>query len=185
MTLALAFLWTPLTALMAVFVVRNDARMNPTHPLLSYPFFSYLTFVALVLVPSTAYFYVCHGDWFLHFWIDSAHVPSAFALLGFLAQIAWAGVAFWFGATLLRNQRDPQFFASGGVLLLSAVVALSLGMDRMRVVGDFQQYHRNFGLMPLRASSAFAGVILWTGTQALGLGFLLYKLREMVRTANS
>jgi len=154
----------------------NELRLSPRHALLTSCFSAYASFMCLLLVPVSVYFYIFHGDWFLLYFIDVGVVPSAVALLGFVAEGAVGVGGFSLGAALARNQR----VTTGGVLIalcvLASVLVLILFPARLSVVGTYAQFEGNFGLEPyggvlMKGGAAMAGYI------AVGTAFLLLRIR--------
>ena len=72
--------------LAAALAGRQELRMSPRPIALTRSFGAYLSYVSLVVVPASAYFYAFHGDWFLHYTVDVERIPSAVALVGFVGQ---------------------------------------------------------------------------------------------------
>ena len=139
-------------------------------------------FAGLVLVPSSVYFYVVHGDWYLLYLVDTGRVPSAVALIGCLLELALGAAGFLLGASLIRTQRDPWLGASIGATLALGLAVIPLARTRLSVVGSYAQYQGDFGL------AAYGGALLqgtlWMSLWvALGLGYLLYRLGPGARRA--
>lgn len=164
------------TGIAAALAGRTELRMSPRHPLLTMSFGAYVIFASLVLVPAGVYFYVFHGDWFLLYLLDVQRIPSAIALVGFLAEIGIGALGFALGATLLRSQRD----AVAGVLIAAAVLVgggvPAIFRDRLSVAGSFAQFEGGFGLAPFGDSPLFPGTIAMWVLVVTGLAFLLGRL---------
>ena len=164
------------TGMAAAIAGRSELRVSPRPALLTRSFAAYLVFVALLLVPISVYFYVFHGDWFLLYFVDVRHVPSAVALVGFVAEAIVGALGFAAASALVRSQREV--FA--GVILVGALVAgvvmLVLALDRLSVVGSFAQYRGGFGLSPYLSGPLFQGTVAMSLLLAIGLGFLLVRL---------
>ncbi len=175
MPLFTQLLLTFATGLAASLAARQGLRVSPKPAAFSRAFVAYLMFDGLVLVPSSVYFYVFHGDWYLLYLVDTGRVPSAVALVGGLLQFALGAGGFLVGASMVRTQRDPWLGAAVGVTLCLAFGVIAAARSRLSVVGSYSQYHGDFGL------SAYGGALLqgtlwmslWT---VLGLAFLLYRL---------
>ncbi|MDW8363217.1 MAG: hypothetical protein RMK74_12520 [Myxococcales bacterium] len=170
--LCLAFATGVATALAG----RVELRVSPRPALLTRSFFAYGVYLAGSLVPISVYFYVFHGDWFLLYLADTRRIPSALALLGFVAQAAIGAAGFVMGASLVRAQRLAAAAAlSGGLFLLGIALPL-LARGRLGVVGSYAQFHGRFGLEPWGTGSLLQGTVV---TSALLLGstaHLLWRL---------
>jgi hypothetical protein len=142
----------------------SELRLSPRHAMLTASFRAFALFLLLVLLPVSVYFYVFHGDWFLLYAVDVRRIPSAIALLGFVAEGLLGALGFSLGAALARNQRNGVGYGvvTVGVLLSFAVVLV--WPDRLSVVGTFAQYRGDFGLR------AYGGPLMEAG---LALGLLL------------
>lgn len=155
-----------------------ELRLSPRPPLLTASFSAFLTFVLLVFVPVSVYFYVFHGDWFLLYVVDTGHVPSAVALVGFALQAGIATLGFLLGSVLVRAQHSSIAYAASGVSVLVAVGIVPLTIDRLRVVGTFAQYHGSFGLLDYPETSLARGGAVMGMFVLVGAAFLLSKLRS-------
>lgn len=153
-----------------------ELRLSPRPPLLTASYSAFLTFVLLVFLPVSVYFYVFHGDWFLLYVVDTGHVPSAVALVGFGLQAGLATLAFLLGAVLVRAQQTTIAYAATGVSLLLAVGLCPLTIERLRVVGTFAQYHGSFGLSDYAATPLARGGVVMALFTVVGAVFLLVKL---------
>ena len=170
------------TGLAAALAARADLRVSPKPAAFSRAFLSYLLFAGLVLVPSSLYFYVFHGDWYLLYLVDTGRVPSAVALVGCVIEFGLGAAGFLVGASMIRTQRDPWLGAAIGASVSLAAGVVALARHRLSVVGTYAQYQGDFGL------AAYGGALLqgtlwmslWT---ALGLGYLLYRLGPGARRA--
>jgi len=154
----------------------TELRLSPRHAMLTHSFKTFALFLLLLVLPAGAYFYAFHGDWFLLYVVDSRRIPSAVALLGFLA-VGGLGVAgFSLGAVIARNQRSTAGYAVVGVSVVSMVGAALLWHKRLSVVGTFAQYRGDFGLQayggPLLHGGVAMGAILLVGT-----GYLIARIR--------
>lgn len=157
----------------------HELRLSPRHALLTSSFFALVSFLALVLVPVSVYFYVFHGDWFLLYFVDVRHVPSALALIGFVMQALLGVLGFSVGATLVRSQHVVWIFGGLAACAVAAIAVVPLCLDRLRVVGTYAQFRGGFGLAPY-------GGALFQGTLAMGLllllggAFLVYRVHSGV-----
>jgi len=170
------------TGLAASLAARADLRVSPKPAAFSRAFLAYLMFAGLVLVPSSVYFYLFHGDWYLLYLVDTGRVPSAVALIGCLLEFGLGAGGFLVGASMIRTQRDPWLGAAIGASVSLALGVIAVARSRLSVVGSYSQYHGDFGL------SAYGGALLqgtlWMSLWiALGLGFLLYRLGPGSRRA--
>lgn len=159
----------------------NELRLSPRHALLTSCYSAYAAFLGLLLIPITAYFYVFHGDWFLLYTVDTARVPSAIALLGFLFMAAAGTAAFALGGALARNQRGTAGGVLVAVMVLAGAVVLLVWPERLMVVGTYAQYRGQFGLQPY-GGVLMQGAAAMGGYLVLGAVFLLARIRR--RPAN-
>lgn len=160
----------------------HELRISPRHALLTSCFKAYALFVALVVVPVSVYFYVFHGDWFLLYALDVRGIPSAIALLVFVAQAALGAFGFLLGAALARAQRAGIGYTVVGVCVLAAAAVLPLFRARLSVVGTFAQYRGDFGLHayggPLLQAAMVMGLLL-----AYAIAYLLVRINLSSRRA--
>ena len=173
MPLPTALLLTFATGLLSALAGRAEIKLSPKHALLTRAFGALLLFECCVLVPVTVYFYVFHGDWFLLYLVDSALLPSAIALLGFIAQALIGIAGFSVGASFLRTQREVVAAVLAGSALVLAALIPALLHDRLSVVGSYAQFDRGFGLTDFSQSSLFFGVFGMNAIAGVGLAFLL------------
>lgn len=160
----------------AALAAGSDLRLSPRPALLTRSFAAYAIFVVLVVIPISVYFYVFYGDWFLLYLVDVSKVPSALALLGFIAEAALGALGFLTGASLSRSQR----VATGAVLALlcgvpAAAVAL-LAPQRLGVVGSYAQFRGGFGLEPYHQGAVMQSGVVMGSLLVIGTAFLLWRL---------
>ena len=155
---------------------RHELRQSPRPILLTRSFVSYAGFATLVLVPSSAYFYVFHGDWFLLYLFDVEGIPSAVALLGFVAQAALGMLSFVLGALLVRAQREIVVAVLLALLAVGGALLVFLYLDRLAQVGTYAQFHGQFGLEPFEDGPLLTGALAMGGLMSTGLLFLLLRL---------
>lgn len=155
----------------------HELRLSPRHALLTGTFGAFVAFLLCLVIPTSVYFYVFHGDWFMLYLVDVGRVPSALALIGFVLEALLGVVGFSLGASLVRNQRGSWALGTLAVTLGVALAVLFVFRDRLEVVGTYNQYRGGFGL------SDYGGALL---QGALGMGvlllaggaFLLYRVRS-------
>ncbi|MDD9943692.1 MAG: hypothetical protein OXU20_21805 [Myxococcales bacterium] len=164
----------------SAFAGGSELRLSPRHALATNSFFAFAAFLVLLVIPVSVYFYVFHGDWFLHYLVDVRRIPSALAMLGFVVEGAIGVGGFLLGAVLARGQR----LAAGGIVIgicvVSAVMLCFLMPERLKVVGTYAQFRGSFGL------SDYSGAILRGGLAmacylVLGTTFLLLRIRLGLR----
>ncbi|MBX3248910.1 MAG: hypothetical protein KF901_17165 [Myxococcales bacterium] len=147
----------------AALASRVELRVSPRPPLLTRAFAAQLLFTALVTVPAGVYFYVFHGDWFLLYTVDVARIPSAAALVGFLALGGVTGLGFVVGASAVRSQREIVGGAVAGAAVLAGVGAAFVAKERLGLVGTFAQFQGAFGLRSFTEDIILHGTFLaWT-----------------------
>jgi uncharacterized membrane protein YuzA (DUF378 family) len=150
--------------------------------MLTSSFKAYALFLSLLLLPISVYFYVFHGDWFLLYAVDVHHVPSAVALLGFMAEGGFGVLGFSLGAALARSQRNGLGYAVVGLAGLLSLSVIALWPERLAVVGTCAQYRGDFGL------HAYGGALMHAGLAmglllAYGATYLLVRIRSAGRRA--
>ncbi|MFI5307603.1 MAG: hypothetical protein ACHQ53_09640 [Polyangiales bacterium] len=150
----------------AALLAATELRLSPRHAMMTASFRAFALFLTLVLLPVSVYFYVFHGDWFLLYAVDVRRIPSAVALVGFVAEAGVGVLGFLLGAALARNQRNGFGYGIASAACLLGLSVLGLWRDRLLLVGTFAQYRGNFGLR------AYGGALMEAGF-ALGL-LLLY-----------
>lgn len=154
----------------------SELRLSPRHAMMTSSFKAFALFLLLVLVPISVYFYVFHGDWFLLYAFDMRRIPSAVALIGFMAEAGVGVIGFLLGAGFARNQRNGVGSVVVGASLLLAVAVVALWPDRLSVVGTFAQYRGDFGLRTYGGSLMQAGLVMGA-LLAYGAAFLLVRIR--------
>lgn len=164
----------------AAFAGGTELRLSPRHALVTNSFLAYAAFLVLLVIPVSVYFYVFHGDWFLHYLVDVRKVPSALAMLGFAVEGALGVLGFVVGAALARGRRN----AAGGLLIAACLIAAGsvyfVMPERLTVVGTYAQFRGRFGL------SDYSGALLRGGLAMccyllLGTAFLLLRIRLGLR----
>ena len=164
------------TGVAAAAAGHSELLLSPRPPMLTAAFSAFLTFVLLVLLPVSVYFYVFHGDWFLLYLIDTGRVPSAIALVGFGLQAGFAVLGFLIGSALVRAQHKLAAWIAAGVGLVLALGSVGVSLDRLRVVGTFAQFHGSFGLEPYEATSVAQGGGVMGAFLLMGVAFVLVRL---------
>lgn len=165
-----------MSGLAASLAGRQELRLSPRPVGLTRSFVAYVSYACLVVVPASVYFYVFHGDWFLLYAIDVNQVPSAVALVGFVAQAGLGALGFALGAVLVRNQREVVVGVLLGLLLVGGSVVVALYVDRLEQVGSFAQFHGQFGLEPYESGPLMTGALAMGAIVLLGFAFLLVRL---------
>jgi hypothetical protein len=158
----------------------SELRLSPRPTMLTSSFKAYALFLCLLLLPVSVYFYVFHGDWFLLYAVDVRRIPSAVALVGFMAEGGFGVLGFSLGAAFARSQRNG---AGYGLVALSILLALSVALlwpDRLSVVGTFAQYRGDFGLRGYGGALMEAGLAMGL-LLAYGTAYLLVRIRIAAR----
>lgn len=155
---------------------RSELRVSPRPALLTRTFGAHAIFLATLVVPISVYFYVFHGDWYLLYLVDVRRVPSAFALLSFMAHGAIGSGGFLAGASLIRAQKEVVAALLGSGPLVGAVAFGVLARSRLAVVGSYAQFHRGFGLKPFAESALLEGAALMTLVLVVGLLALVFRI---------
>ena len=171
-----------LTVLAAALADRHELRMSPRPILLTRGFAAYLSYALLVVVPISVYFYVFHGDWFLLYAFDVTRIPSAVALIGFLAQACIGVLGFLGGAILVRAQREVVVAVLTGVVFVAGATVVIVYLDRIAQVGNYDEFHRQFGLTSYEEGPLLTGGLAMGGIAVTGLAFLLTRLWMSNRT---
>src|SRR5262245_15963577 len=154
----------------------SELRLSPRHAVLTSSFKAFALFLLLVLVPISVYFYVFHGDWFLLYAFDMRRIPSAVALVGFMAEAGIGVLGFLLGAGFARNQRNGLGFAVVGASAAAALAVVALWPDRLSVVGTFAQYRGDFGLRSYGGTLMQAGLVMGA-LLTYAAAFLLVRIR--------
>jgi hypothetical protein len=160
----------------------SELRLSPRPTMLTSSFKAYTLFLCLLLLPISVYFYVFHGDWFLLYAVDVHHVPSAVALLGFMAEGGFGVLGFSLGAALARSQRNGLGYAVVALAGLLSLSVVALWPERLAVVGTCAQYHGDFGLHSYGGALMHAGLAMGL-LLAYGATYLLIRIRGAGRRA--
>jgi hypothetical protein len=154
----------------------SELRESPRHAVLTSSFKAYAMFLTLLVLPASVYFYVFHGDWFLLYSLDVRRIPSAIALLGFVAELGIGVLGFSLGSTLARTQRTTLGFVTAAACGVAALSVVPFWRERLAVVGTFAQYRGDFGLQEYGGGLMQAGVVM--GSALLyGAAYLLVRIR--------
>lgn len=154
----------------------TELRLSPRHALVTNSFLAYAAFVLLLALPTAVYFYVFHGDWFLHYLVDVRRIPSAIVMFGVLLITALFVGSFAAGAAIARSQRPSAGWFLVGLLMVLAVSVVLIWPDRLRLVGTYPQFRGKFGL------GGYGGALLRGGVAMAfyllaGTAFLLLRIR--------
>lgn len=171
------------TGLGCAFAARFELRSGTSNVWASRVCHAYGAYLVLVLVPSMAYFYIFFGDWFLTYGLASDAVPSAVALVGFMAQVVSGLGGFWLGAQFVRTERLSWAKGSIAGACVAVLAGLWWSRDRWCWVGSYEQFHRNFGLVRL----GHHGLLVWSlallaPIALAGYGYLILRLIRVRRT---
>lgn len=159
-----------------------ELRLSPRHALFSSSFRAYALFLVLLVVPVSVYFYVFHGDWFLLYSVDIRRVPSALALLGFVAEVGIGVLGFLIGGAMARGQHMGLGYALAAASVPAAAAVVFIWPERLRSVGTFTQYRGDFGLVPYGGPLMQAGIAMG-GVLVCGAAFLLMRIAASRRRA--
>ena len=150
--------------------------MSPRPILLTRGFAAYLSYAVLVVVPISVYFYVFHGDWFLGYTIDVNRIPSAVALVGFVAEAGLGAIGFLLGALLVRNQRETIVGLFAALVAIAGAVGVFVQVDRLAQVGEYAEFHGQFGLDAYEDGPLMTSALAMGGIALFGLAFLMARL---------
>lgn len=164
------------TGIAAALAGRNELKVSPRHALLTRSFAAYVIFAFLVMVPTSAYFYVFHGDWFLLYLLDVQRIPSAIALVFFVALGGLGIAGYAIGAGLVRSQREMLSGALVGLCVLVGLGSVLLAWDRLARVGSYAQWHGGFGLETFEDGPLLPGTVAMALLLSVGLAFLLIRV---------
>lgn len=159
-----------------------ELRISPRHALFSSSFKAFALFLVLLVVPVSVYFYVFHGDWFLLYSVDVRRVPSALALLGFVAEAGLGVLGFMLGSAFARAQRMGAGYAIASACAPLAIAVAFVWPERLKSVGTFAQYRGDFGLVPYGGPLMQAGIAM-SCVLAVGASFLLVRIRAARKRA--
>lgn len=151
----------------------SEMRLSPRHALVTNSFLAYGAFVVMLVLPVTFYFYYFHGDWFLHYLVDADAVPSALALLAFVALAGVFVGSFALGAAFARRRPGVGWGGVGLCVLLSSSVLL--WPERVGKVGDLAQFKGQFGLVDYGGALLRGGVAM-SLYMLIGTAFLLFRI---------
>lgn len=169
MNLPISFVIAYTSGIIASLASRAELRGTPRPALATSGFKAFATYVLLVLVPSTVYFYAFHGDWFLLYLIDATSVPSAVGLLLFVVEAIVSAVGFASGAHLVRMQRESLAVAMASLTAMLGMGLLLVLRERVATVGTYAQFHGTFGLKPWLESPLLPAVVLFSTLLVVGL----------------
>jgi uncharacterized membrane-anchored protein len=139
-------------------------------------FLAFALFIGFVLLPTTVYFYVFHGDWFLFYWVDTGHAPWVWGLLAVLLLLGSASLGFWVGAILCRASRDVAARRIAVAAFFFAFAVWPLGWERLSVVGSYRQFTRDYGLIAFFASPAFYSGLAMLIIMGVAFGSAVYRI---------
>lgn len=149
------------TGVSAAYAGRDEVRLRLEPMWRMESFSAYLLFVAFVLVPTTIYFYVFHGDWFLFYLADTDTAPWLWGILAVVLQLGFAAAGFRLGVALCRASRDALARRATFAALLVGIAIWPLVWNRLRAVGSYRQFARDYGLVPFLSSPAcYSGIAI-------------------------
>lgn len=152
--------------------VRNSA--DPVWRMES--FLAYGLFVAFVLFPTTIYFYVFHGDWFLFYWVDTSGAPWLWGFVGTLLLLGAASAGFALGAAGCRASREAMARRITIGALVLAFMVWPLGWPRLRLVGSYRQFTHDYGLTAFFSSPAFYSGLVMLAIMSVAFGWVAYRI---------
>lgn len=135
-------------------------------------------FAAMLVVPTSLYFYAVHAAWSWSYWVDPKLVPfisvvPLMVLHGLAVLIGWyAGYIVW-----RRTDDRRVFLGIFGVTVLAWLVVIVGLRQRLGVSGSFAAYREGMarGLFEVGMGYALLTVLL------LQLGAAMYVAVELVR----
>jgi hypothetical protein len=140
---------------------RDEVRLSPEPIWRMETFSAYALFVALVLLPTTIYFYAFHGDWFLMYSVDTGAAPWLWGIVAILAMLASAAAGFRLGVAFCRASRALAVRRAVTGALLIGVSVWPLAWNRLSAVGSYRQFARDYGLIPFfRSAACYSGLAL-------------------------
>ncbi len=185
MNLPLAICISYAAGIVAALSARAELRGTPRPALATSGFRAFLAYVSLVLVPSTVYFYLFHGDWFLLYLVDSQRIPSAVALLLFVMQASIAALGFASGAHMVRLQRENLAIAIVVAVCVLAAGLLAAVHGRFATVGTYAQFHGTFGLDPWLETPLLPAIVLFGTVMLVGLVHCCVRIHWGARRAGA
>lgn len=175
MPLPILFVLAFATGVGAALADRAELRALPDGSFASRGFWAYTSYATLVLVPTTVYFYLFHGDWSVLYAFNVRRIPSAVALLAFIAELGLGLGGFALCASLLRARRTHVVLAVLAAALAVVVLVVLAGWKRLSVVGTLAQHQRGIAL-PAQAAAVLEGAIVCGVIMAAGYAYLLWRL---------
>ena len=143
------------TGARAAYAGRDEIRHSSEAMWRAESFLAYVSFFVLVLLPTTLYFYVFHGDWFLLYWVNTGRAPWVWGPLAVLLMSVAGLGGFSVAAALCRGSRDSAARRLGVLMAIIGVGVWPLAWERLSRVGTFRQYDRDYGLVSYFESPAF------------------------------
>jgi hypothetical protein len=139
--------------------------------LLARPVVISAAFAAFLYAPLCGYFVAFHGDWAYLYTVDWEQIPSAVDLALVLvsgASVPLGTLAAWSAARGRKLSSVARIAAAPSLVTLGL---LAWGAKRLAVSATYAQFHGEFGVEPIAASTLGRGV-LWMGlVAALGIAW--------------
>ena len=149
------------TGVLAANAGREEVRHSADPMWRMESFLAYAIFVGLVLIPTTVYFYAFHGDWFLSYGIDTGHAPWSFGIFVVLLVSGLAVAGFRLGSALCRLGRQTLLRRLAVAGFVAALAVWPIGWNRIRFVGTYREFTRDYGLTGYFSSPVFyAGLVM-------------------------
>lgn len=169
---------TVATGVLAAHAGRDEIRVSPDPIWRAESFAVYSIFVALILLPTTLYFYVFYGDWFLFYWVDVGRAPWFWGVLVALLIAGAAVVGFRLGSMLSRGDREKVVRRSVWGLLVLGFLVWPAGWGRLSKVGSYRQFNHDYGLQSYFASPTFYSGLLILGLVALSFMWIMHRIGQ-------
>lgn len=133
-----------------------------------------MLFALLLFGPFAGYFVVQATDWSLAYVVDARHVPSALLLLLVLFDVATVPIGFVLASNAARGRQPIAVLPFVLVPLAIGVVASSLMVPRLALLGSYTEIHRGLPKASFAGSSlaqattwlwvCLAAGVVWTAT---------------------
>lgn len=141
-------------------------------------------FFGTIRVPMTAYLYIGHPDWSVHYFTDSKGLP-VYALPAMLVAGAACMLLAWnVGSRFMQIEKR---FLAGGWLLVTAValiICVTATFGRLAVYGSYLAYAENLTLGIMDVKLGYV-LVAWVVGTAAAASFVCHELHRDARRARS
>lgn len=141
-------------------------------------------FAAMILAPTTLYFYLAHPDWSWLYLVDPARIPKLLVVSLVAVKAAALLGGYGAGVKLVRLGRDKvALYAAGGGFGLLTLLAFLL-RHRLFRYASYEQFHQGFAISLGEVKLGYVLVAVTIGTWA-SIAFVGWELVRDGRRAAS